>query len=244
MKISVFDIDGTLSDGFFIVEFPKMLCKRQAFIPAENDKIQEIYRVYLAHEPYEGKPYEYERFAWDLVNAFGRGIKGQLISKIKGLGSEYAAQSAARFSFTGDLIDLVKGKGYRPIAVSGSPYEVILPFSESLGIEANEVFATTYKHDGNNLFTGEVAQNCATDTEKKKITDRYFAEHNVDTSTSAGFGDSDHDLSFLERVGYPVAIKPNSKLAEVATRKKWLICRNDKEVLDDVCSYLEGPSKL
>ncbi len=242
MKISVFDIDGTLAKGFFIIEFPEMLCERHVFVPAENDDIKNIYRRYASGESYEGKPYEYEQFAWDAINAFGRGIKKQSRKQIMKLGREYVAQNPnAGFPFAKNLVGLVKSKGYRAIAVSGSPYEVVLPFAESLGIE--ETYATTYKHE-NGVFTGEVMQNCAIDTEKKSIIDWYFAEHNVDVSASTGFGDSHHDLSFLERVGYAVAMKPNSKLEEVANRemgqkiKRWLICKDDDKVLDSVRLYL------
>lgn len=216
MKISVFDIDGTLFRGFFIVNFPVMLCERDAFIPMENKRIQDIYNSYKDHKPFEGKLLEYDEFAWELVNAFGKGIKNQSIEKIMGLGREYVAQNSLGFSFARDLVKLVKKKGYRPIAVSGSPYEVILPFAEIIGMD--ETYATSYKHS-NGVFTGEVEQNCAIAMGKKVIIDRYLTEHRVDIDASAGFGDSYHDLPFLELVGYAVAIKPDSKLEEAVNRQ-------------------------
>ncbi len=71
MKVSVFDIDGTLSPGFFIVEFPKWLCatKPDAFDPVENRVIQELYRTHSTHEPYEGKELNSQTQAFGIIGA-------------------------------------------------------------------------------------------------------------------------------------------------------------------------------
>jgi HAD superfamily phosphoserine phosphatase-like hydrolase len=244
MKISVFDIDGTLSKGFLIQKFPKWLRENHsyAFEASEYENINKIMDKKKAAK--SDDEYPYKDFAVDLVKAYGRGIKGRPKEHLDVLARMYVDQNPNdRFSFANRLVQLVKDKGYRPIAVSGSPYEIVLPFSVSLGIPAQDVFASTYEHE-NGQFTGIETSNCAIDTEKKKITDRYFAEHNVDMNTSAGFGDSDHDLSFLEPVGYAVAMKPNDKLRKVAENqrlqkvKRWLILDDDKKVLNEVDCYL------
>ena len=73
--------------------------------------------------------------------------------------------------------------------------------------------------------------------------EKYLQEHDIDLQSSAGFGDSHHDLAFLEMVGYPIALNPNAKLEEVAREemasgRNWLILNENDKVLDFVKSYL------
>jgi len=230
-KVSIFDVDGTLSKSFYIVKFPEMLYKKGLFSKKKLGEINEIFEDYL-----KGSNYPYEQFAWDVVIAFGYGIKGKKWDDIKKMGKKYIQlHPEEKFPFTDSLVRMVKNKGYRTVIISGSPYEIILPFSMSLGID--EAFATTYEID-NGIFTGEVAQNCAIDKIKKKVIQKYLQEYEIDLKISTGFGDSEHDLGFLEIVGYPVIIKPNKKLEEIAKKNRWLICKEDKKVLDSVKLYL------
>lgn len=229
-KVGIFDVDNTLSRGFYIVKFPEMLYQEGLFPKGDLRKIREIF------EEYGKEDYPYEQFAWDLVKRFGRGIKGRKQEDIQKLGEIYIRQhSDEKFSFTDDLIRLLKNKGYRTIVIGGSPYEIVLPFSQSIGID--ECFATTYETESG-IFTGEVMLNCAINETKKDIVQRYVKEHEIDTRNSTGFGDSHNDLAFLELVGYPVAILPNQNLEEIAKRHGWLICKDDNKVLESVKLYL------
>lgn len=230
-KVSIFDIGGTLTTGFYIVNFPEMLYKEGNFSETELNAIREIFRKYE-----KGITYPYEQFAWDLVNAFGRGIKGQQKEVVEKMGEKFIhLHPEEKFSFTDRLVRMVKDKGYRTVVISGSPYEIVYPFSRSLGID--EIFATTYKID-NGIFIGEVLRNCAVNETKRQIIQKYFQENDIDSELSAGFGNSHHDLAFLELVGYPVAVMPNQNLEIIAQKNGWLICKDKNKVLESIKIYL------
>jgi HAD superfamily phosphoserine phosphatase-like hydrolase len=233
-KASIFDVDNVLSRGFYIVKFPYALHEENLFPEDEFKIIIEIF------EEYKKGCYPYEKFAWDLVNAFGRGMKGKKKEDIEKTGENYILfYPEEKFQFTDGLIRMVKGKGYETVVISGSPYEIVLPFSNSL--EIDKTFATTYEVDGKGKFTGEVLQNCAVIETKREVTKKYLQDNNINKKASAGFGDSHHDLAFLEMVGYPVAINPNRELENVAmseTGRRWLICKEEGKVLNSVGLYL------
>lgn len=230
-KAAIFDVDGTLSRGFYIVKFPETLCEEGLFSQEELTAIREIFAKYT-----KDTSYPYEQFAWDLVNSFGRGIRGKSQTDVERLGKRYVELHAdEKVAYTDGIVGLVKARGYRTVVISGSPYEIILPFSRSLGIE--DTFATTYKAE-RGVFTGEVIQNCAINGTKRLVIERYFQEQGIDAKSSVGFGDSHHDLAFLDLVGYPVALNPNARLEEIAKERKWLICHENDQVFESVKSYL------
>ncbi len=130
---------------------------------------------------------------------------------------------------------MVIQKGYTPVVISGSPDDIIVPFANSIGIP--DVFATTYEID-KGMFTGKVVQNCAVDETKRRVLKEFLQRNNVNLDMSIGFGDSHHDLAFLECVCYPVAVKPNKKLETIANERNWLVCKEDEMVLESVRTYL------
>lgn len=227
----MFDVDGTLTNGFYIVKFSEFLFKGDLF-PKNN--LKEIENSLSKYK--KGKNYAYEQFAWDLINAFGEGIKGRNKENISKLADKYMKENREdKFEFTDSLVKLVKQEGYTPIIISGSPAEIITPFAKSLGIKAS--FATTYEIE-NGIFTGKVLRNCALESEKKKAFHVYCKSHEVDLEKSAGFGDSHHDLAFLNEVGFPVAVNPNEKLKQIAIGKGWLVCEDNGKVLSQTKKYL------
>ncbi|MCD6590694.1 MAG: HAD family phosphatase, partial [Candidatus Aenigmarchaeota archaeon] len=213
-KISVFDVDGTLSDlnkipaelsdtlspgyGFFIVEFPVLLHKNGLFPK--------------------------------------KGFKGKSKEELDKLGKKYVeSHREKKFSYTDGLINFVKEKGYLPVVVSASPIELILPFSTSIGIKKN-VFAIVYETD-KGKYTGEIILNTGKKEVKKQIVEE-FSNHGIVLEESTGFGDSPQDTAFLELVGYPVVLNPNTKLEEIAKKRKWLVCKEPENVLDEVKLYI------
>jgi len=232
-KVSIFDVDGTLSRGFYIVKFSNFLHEKKLFPENERNFMLSSLEDYKNNKRID---YTYEQFAWDLVDAFGRGIKGEKQSDIENAGEEYIKiNSNEKFNFTDDVVKLVKDREYKTIVISGSPYEIIDKFAESLGID--ETFATLYGTK-ERIFTGRVIENCALNTTKRQIILQYAKENDIDLKNSVGFGDSHHDLAFLGMVGYPIAMNPNENLEKIANMKKWLVCRENENVLDKIKSYL------
>ena len=218
-KICIFDVDGTLSGGFYLVKFSEVLYQEGMFSESDLRIIREILR-----ENRKGN-YPYEKIAWDFVKAFANGIQGKKRDDIEKIGELYIRRHPEeKFQFTDGLVRIVKDKGYRTVVISGSPLEIILPFSRSL--EIDETFATNYETE-HGIFTGEVSRNCAINGTKRQVVQGYLQEHDIDLHASAGFGDSHHDLAFLGIVRYPVAIKPNPELEKIAEENQWLVCKTE-----------------
>lgn len=58
---------------------------------------------------------------------------------------------------------------------------------------------------------------------KREVVMNQFVNMEVDWANSYSYGDSYSDLDVLELVGNPVAVKPDSRLSEVARNRKWEI---------------------
>jgi HAD superfamily hydrolase (TIGR01490 family) len=56
----------------------------------------------------------------------------------------------------------------------------------------------------------------------------FAAEHAIELADSWAYSDSASDLPMLEAVGHPVAVNPDSQLAEVAKREGWEVLRFEK----------------
>jgi HAD superfamily hydrolase (TIGR01490 family) len=56
---------------------------------------------------------------------------------------------------------------------------------------------------------------------KREVVQEQFSNIEVDWANSYAYGDSYSDLDVLELVGNPVAVKPDSRLSEVANSRKW-----------------------
>ncbi len=238
-KISVFDVDGTLSDlnkipaelsdtlspgyGFFIVEFPVLLHKNGLFPEKELKVILE------SLEEYKKGSISYEELAENIVTSVGKGFKGKSKEKLDKLGKKYVeSHREKKFPYTDSLINFVEEKGYLPVVVSASPIELVLPFSTGIGIKKN-IFAIVYETD-KGKYTGE--------KEVKRQIVEEFSNHGIVLEESTGFGDSPQDTAFLELVGYPVVLNPNTKLEEIAKKRKWLVCKEPENVLDEVKLYI------
>ncbi len=229
-RLGVFDVDGTLPRGFYIVEFPEVLYGEGLF---STEQLKEIRRLF---KEYDERACHYGEFARNLVAAFGEGVKDKKREEVENAARKYIkSHPEKKFSFTDGLVNLVKEMGYTAIVISASPHEIILPFSESLGIDTT--FATKYETD-NDVFTGRVLVNCALAETKKRILKDYARESGADLASSCGFGDSESDLGFLEMVGYPVALNPSAKLEKAAKERGWLVCREGDKILVFVDSYL------
>lgn len=234
-KLAVFDVDGTLREGFLIFEVVRAANSESKHL-FPDDELGKIMHVGAEYKKDPVK-YPYRQVVEDVVAAVSRGFAGKRRQDVEAVGRKYIGDNpGSTFDFTPGLIRLVREKGYKPVIVSGSLIEIVRPFCETIDAD-EDVYATTLETDDSGIYTGRVAQNCALHETKKAIL-RKYADNGADMEASAGFGDTDQDESFLEEVGYPVAINPNNKLIERAVRDSWLICNVGDDVVAKVNGYL------
>ena len=106
------------------------------------------------------------------------------------------------------------------IFLSASPDLYVNQFGARCG--ADRVICTKFLDpDGN--FTGkELGPNCRGDEKKRRLLAEY-PDDEVAWDQSYGYGNSVDDVPFLELLGNPVAVNPESKLRKIAVERHWAI---------------------
>jgi HAD superfamily hydrolase (TIGR01490 family) len=121
-----------------------------------------------------------------------------------------------------DLIREHSAAGRRTVIISSSPFEVVAPLGEYLGID--DVIATRAQIDADGRYTGELEFYAY--GENKAIAIREKAETDgIDLSASYAYSDSITDLPMLEAVGHPVVVNPDRDLARAAATREWEVRR-------------------
>jgi putative phosphoserine phosphatase/1-acylglycerol-3-phosphate O-acyltransferase len=116
------------------------------------------------------------------------------------------------------IIDQHHDAGRKVVLATTSPYDLVQPLAESIGLD--DVIATRYgekegAYDGtiDGLFVWGPGKLAAV---------RQWAERNgVDVSRSWAYSDSVYDLPLLNAVEHPVAVNPDPRLRIVAGLRRW-----------------------
>ena len=116
------------------------------------------------------------------------------------------------------LLGLHAKMGRDCYVVSASAIEIVGELAERLGF-AGAIATEAEVVDG--VYTGRLVQPFRHGEEKARAIAQLAQEKNYDLSLSFAYGDSFHDLPMLELVGIPIAINPDSKLADVAYERGW-----------------------
>ena len=119
-----------------------------------------------------------------------------------------ARAAIARHLAAGDVVALL----------TGATQYAAEPVAAHLGVP--HVLSTRLEVGGGR-FTGRLAVRGFAD-HKVGLAEQFAAVHDVDLGRSAFYTDSYTDLKMLERVGTPVAINPDPRLARHARARGWL----------------------
>ncbi|WP_309043195.1 HAD family hydrolase [Cytobacillus oceanisediminis] len=107
--------------------------------------------------------------------------------------------------------------GYYTMVVSGA-FEPLLN-SVMKGIHFDSIIGTSISFD--NKKGRHLPLEYIHVSRKKEVIHEKLANMEVDWENSFAYGDSYSDLSVLELVGNPVAVKPEPRLIQVANKRKW-----------------------
>jgi phosphoserine phosphatase len=108
--------------------------------------------------------------------------------------------------------------GHRTVLVTGS----IETLAEPLAGLFDEVVGG-HMHQKDGVLTGYLAKPPLVDEARAAWVRRYADEHGLDLAASYGYGDSHADLVWLELLGNPHAVNPDTQLAREAQRRNWKI---------------------
>ena len=119
-----------------------------------------------------------------------------------------------------ELIAEHRAAGRRVYIVSASPFEIVEPLAEFLGVD--RAIASRPKVDPEGRYTGEMAF-YAYGPYKADAMRALVESEGVDLAASYAYSDSYTDVPMLEVVGHPVAVNPDRVLRKLAEERGWEI---------------------
>lgn len=113
---------------------------------------------------------------------------------------------------------------HRVALITASPSYTADVVAEGLAIGAEDVLATRLEVvDG--CFTGQIVEPMCYGPGKLTLAKAHADKYGLDLAASYFYTDSIVDLPLLEKVGYPVAVNPDTPLRKLATARRWHIVR-------------------
>jgi HAD superfamily hydrolase (TIGR01490 family) len=219
---AVFDIDGTLIRWQLFHAIVHSLGKH-GHMPADaHERIKKARMDWKLRTTNEGFGAYEEILVKEYLAVLKQISTEQYALIVQEVFDEYKDQV---YTYTRDLVQDIKKKGYFLLAISGSHHEIIQKLAQHHGFDV-AVGSTIEQIDGK--FSGGI------DTpifDKAKVLKRLIAEHNLTTTDSVAVGDSKSDVAMLELVDNPIVFNPDRKLFTVAKERQWKIVIERKNMV-------------
>jgi putative phosphoserine phosphatase/1-acylglycerol-3-phosphate O-acyltransferase len=224
-----FDFDGTLIAGFSATVFLKEQIRRGDLSPYQLvELVSAIAQFSLGTMGFSG-----------LMTSAAQFMRGVREDDYIEFGLELYQQQIARkiYPESRALVRAHMARGHTVAVISSAtPYQVE-PMARDLDIE--HVICSRYEvKDGE--FTGGIERPLCFGKGKVVAAESLSRDYGIDLDQSYFYSDSDDDLELLERVGYPQALNPNSKLAVIAEDRGWPIRRFKSRGQPQITDYLRS----
>jgi HAD superfamily hydrolase (TIGR01490 family) len=211
--LAVFDLEGTVVDSNIVQQYlwVRSAGVRKAAWPAEVLSILGSLRGYLRAE---------RRDRGEFIRSFLRRYAGMPVARLEKIVQGGFADSMYRHT-SPEAIQAIKAHrdaGHRTVLVTGSIETLAQPLA---GLFDEVVGGHMHEKDG--VLTGYLAKPPLVDEARAAWVRRYAEEHGLDLAASYGYGDSHADLVWLELLGNPHAVNPDTQLAREAQRRSWQI---------------------
>jgi putative phosphoserine phosphatase/1-acylglycerol-3-phosphate O-acyltransferase len=222
-----FDYDGTVIDGFSAAAFYRHRLRHGEIGPVE------LARTLLGAARGIDGDEDFEAFLKMAIS----GWKGRSDEEMTALGNRlFKHEIAGRLHWeTWQLVQAHKQRGHRVVLASSATRFQVEPMAREL--EADHVLCTPIEiADG--ICTGRTAGPALWGQGKARAVRALASEHELDLSDCFAYSNGDEDVPFLEAVGRPVCVDPESGLARVAAERGWpvLSCapRGSRPAVTDV----------
>lgn len=211
--LAVFDLEGTVVDSNIVQQYLWVRSGgvRKAAWPGEVLSILGSLRGYLRAE---------RRDRGEFIRSFLRRYEGMPVSRLERIVHGGFADTMYRHTSPQAIraIKAHRDAGHRTVLVTGS----IETLAEPLAGLFDEVVGG-HMHEKDGVLTGYLAKPPLVDEARAAWVRRYAEEHGLDLAASYGYGDSHADLVWLELLGNPHAVNPDTQLAREAQRRNWKI---------------------
>ena len=225
-KVAFFDIDGTLFRWSLFIDYTEKMIE-QGILPKEVQT-----QALNKKQAWLERGGSFEDYLKVLVSAFENNIAGVRVDAfVKVVREALKGKEKFVYTFTRDLINELKQKGYFLVAISHSAKVAVDIFADFYGFDKVYGLRFEFKDD---IFTGKIL-NEEEIFDKGKIVDRVLRKHpELTLSDSVAVGDTQGDITMLEKVEQPIAFNPNRRLFEYAKAKDWRIVVERKDVIYEI----------
>lgn len=180
-----------------------------------------------------------ERFLFEVFNRVGETLPSMVIARqgatlARGK-SRHAVRQAARTAaprlaalvppFARAEFERHRAANRVLVIATTTPRDLVEPLAELLGFD--DVIATTYEHDENEIYTGRLDGPFVWNSGKASAVRDWSIRADVDLDRSYAYSDSVYDLPLLSSVGFPHAVNPDPRLQIVAATRRWPILHFD-----------------
>lgn len=211
--VAVFDLEGTVVDSNIVQQYlwVRSAGLRKAAWPGEVGSILASLPRYLRAE---------RRDRGEFIRTFLRRYAGTPAGRLERVVEGGYRDTMRRHTSAAAVARIREHRaaGHRTVLVTGSIDSLVAPLADLF----DEVVASTM-HERDGVLTGYLAKPPLVDEARAAWLRQYADEHGLDLAGSYGYGDSHADLVWLELLGHPVAVNPDTPLAREAQRRRWAI---------------------
>lgn len=218
MRVAIFDFDGTL----YPQETYKLMMNYLKKHPIHSSKYQPFYRAlmkpYLA---YKMKIYPENKMKAKSMQLYLDALKGLHQQEIETYFEDMSKEMRNELNLS--VVDRLQKhliEGDHVLLVSGAFTPMLNEVTRDLAI--HNVIGTEIPMSNGKLDTNKAIYHIQGER-KNEMIEKALQGLDIDWKNSSAYGDSISDITVLELVGNPVAVRPESRLRAIAEKRKWEI---------------------
>lgn len=218
MRVAIFDFDGTL----YPQETYKLMMNYLKKHPIHSSKYQPFYRAlmkpYLA---YKMKIYPENKMKAKSMQLYLHALKGLHQQEIETYFEDMSKEMRNELNLS--VVERLQKhliEGDHVLLVSGAFTPMLNEVTRDFAI--HNVIGTEIPMSNGKLDTNKAIYHIQGER-KNEMIEKALQGLDIDWKNSSAYGDSISDITVLELVGNPVAVRPESRLRAVAEKRKWEI---------------------
>lgn len=186
---ALLDWDNTLHKGFTIVNWMKYLCEKQIIKQKHYDELLEQMKLY------GGDKISYGQLNDKVALIYAKSLIGISVPVIKNAAHDFCLRDKDIYSFTRNMVRILKENRIEILIISGSPQMLLLEYSKLLGVDAVYGLIIERKEG---YYTGNIKRNYG--AEKSKIVQEISATKGI--GPIFALGDSEADAPMIKSAKY------------------------------------------